>query len=1329
MKKLLSLILAFALMLSVLPVQAFAENEAQGSYNINIPAECWQDLAESNGLFDGFVMKQAMGDVGLFGTNAREYLTGVEQSVYDKLKAFIVKIANNGGLTETTFAPTDFEGLVYSWPTATDVLVAFESQVNMTDVWTALVHDCPYELYWFDKNRENASVGFTTHDDGTNVSITQFTVVLPVSINWRSTPGQSTTMTTDVSRVNQAVKNAKYIAEKYATADDYTKMEGFKNEICNIVSYKSNEITDGSFYVNNSSWQMINVFDGDHETNTVSYGYAKAFQYLCDISEFDNAQCYTIEGTVDGEEYMWNIVTMEDGKTYLVDVASYDTDMPGQYGQYWFAGYDDGGRWSSFEVNGRRYAYHSNNNLFDVELLILADKDYFYQPEGTLYSGQCGDNAHWLLNENGTLTIQGWGDMWSEYTINNTHSYLPPWHDYVKDIKNIVVKPGITSIGDYRFYLCQYAQTATIPDTVTSIGRMAFYSCMALKELSVPDSVIYLNEGSFGNCSSLEKITLSENITAIPDWLLNSAAVTEIVIPDGVTSIGLNAFYLCNNLKEVTLPASLNTISESAFYAYPENTIETVHYKGTEHQWAEIRIDKNNENLTNAYMHFDYDKDAVFNITAGQCENGQVILDKSTAKYEETVTVTAVPADRYQCTRILVNGAEIQGNTFVVHGDSVVTAQFIPVDAGVIAFGVCGDNLTWTLTGDYQLMISGTGKMTDYDSYSAVPWAEYAPEIKEIIIEDGAQTIGKYAFYGLSGLINVSVPQSVTAIYDYAFTNCAALAEINIPTSVKTIRDYAFKGCSSLKNIVIPEGITSVGMCTFQGCGSLEKVVIPDSVNGISWRAFSGCKSLKNIQFPKHSIHISAYAFEGCKSLETVNTYAENGNATFIDEYAFSGCTGLRTAKLAGVRYIGTGAFKNCTALEQVIINTDGVTRDIIQLSKICRNTFDGCRNLKTIYIPIEIKTIENSAFAGCTSLENVCYQGTKPQWQKIKVEPNNENLHRKETFFEAGQDGRTVPVYRLYHMQTAEHFYTRSANERDSMVAAGWIYEGHAFYSPLATGQAVYRLKNPTSGYHHYPYDEDEIKFMLSDGWIDEGFAWYSAKNFPGAMPIYRLYNINILTGVHHFTASEKEKAILLAEGWRNEGTAWYGFGSSAKPDVPDTPDTPVTPEQSPQPEITPSPDPGVPENPGDTPAYTYTVPAYRFENVVTGEQFFTVHRSEKEVLSATFGWKYTGVDFHLPGDGGQKVYRMMDPKTYYHHYTASQKEIETLKSQGWVYEGFAFYSAKDLPRALPVHRLFNLNARYGTHAYTVDDGLKNKLENQGWRYEGAGWYALAKP
>ncbi len=41
MKKLLSLILTAAIILSRVPVQAFAEGEAESSYNINISSESW----------------------------------------------------------------------------------------------------------------------------------------------------------------------------------------------------------------------------------------------------------------------------------------------------------------------------------------------------------------------------------------------------------------------------------------------------------------------------------------------------------------------------------------------------------------------------------------------------------------------------------------------------------------------------------------------------------------------------------------------------------------------------------------------------------------------------------------------------------------------------------------------------------------------------------------------------------------------------------------------------------------------------------------------------------------------------------------------------------------------------------------------------------------------------------------------------------------------------------------------------------------------------------------------------------------------------------------
>lgn len=1423
MKRLLSLLLCFTMAVSMVPSAAFAaDTPVYTSYEINIDSSEMEQLADAGLLFDGYVDRQFFGPVSFFGTNAREYLTAVEQSVYDKLKEFITYVASHGGSTETVFRPADFTGLVYSWPSGTDVLAEFEAQVNMTDVWTALVHDCPYELYWFDKNREGAMLGFTTGDDGTTVTITQVTVVLPVSVNWRSTPGLTTTMTTDVSRVNLAVKNAKYIADKYASADDYTKLDGFKNEICNIVSYNENEIVGGSFYVDNSSWQMINVFDGDHETNTVSAGYAKAFQYLCDLSTFTSAQCYTIEGFADDREYMWNIVTMEDGKTYLADVASCDEDMPGQYGQYWMAGYDDGGRWSAFVVNGRRYAYHSNNNLFDVELLILADKDYLYVPQGTAHYGQCGDNAYWFLDENGTLTIDGWGDIWSEFYTEDGQTAYAPWYYHRENVKVIDIQPGITSIPVQCFYMCQYATSATIPDTVTSVGEMAFYSCMELQELTIPDSVTHIDTAAFGNLKSIKKLTISKNITTIPDWAFAYCyQLEELVIPDGVTSIGEYGFYTCNNLTRVTVPSSVVSVGDYAFYAYPDYNIEEVYFKGSEAQWNSIATGQYNENLTGAYVHYEYDQNAVFTITAGQCKNGRVSVDKTSAQYGETVTVTATPDEHYQRVRIFVNDAEISGNTFTVRGNSTVTAQFIPVAEEVLAYGTCGDNVEWLLSSDNVLTISGSGKMTDYASSDAVPWAEYMPVIEQVVIRPGVTSIGKYAFNSLVSLTDVSVPETVTTVEAYAFYGCTSLETITLPDSITSMWGYTFQGCSSLKQITLPAKVSAVDFSMFKDCVNLETVVLPDSVNSIEFQAFSGCTSLKNIQLPQHGIFISKNAFSGCTSLESIRVYSDAEYRSFIDENAFYGCTALKTATV-DARYISNNAFGNCTALEEVIIDTE-----YSLLEKICQSAFAGCGALKTVHIPGTVKTVENSAFSGCTSLTDVYYGGSEAGWKAVVIESNNDPLKNANIIYDAtvhaiavtnpvnglvkpdrlsgatGEvvtvttvpdagyrlkyivvDGKriysnsftitgphtltavfekttsassrypaipdepdrsyvpqytyTIDVYRLYNVKTAEHYYTRDAAERDRMVADGWNYEGVAFKAPGDDGVPVYRLYSPVSRYHHYTYSKAEIHDMIDDGWIFKGFAWYSARNAEAAVPIYRLFSRHLHIGVHHYTASAEERDIIVKEGWRYEGTAWYGVNPHYAPEKPDVPVVTPAPTQQPTPrptpEVTPTPEPtpAPGTTPGvtpDGPSYTYTVPAYHFDNLVTGEQFYTKNEAERDVIMNTSGWAYKGVDFYLPGDAGEKVYRLLNPNTHYHHYTASQREIDALVAGGWIYEGFVWYSAKNMPDAIPAYRLFNQGASYGTHLYTVDAGVRESLENKGWRYEGVGWYGLPKP
>ncbi|MBQ9993532.1 MAG: leucine-rich repeat domain-containing protein, partial [Clostridia bacterium] len=76
------------------------------------------------------------------------------------------------------------------------------------------------------------------------------------------------------------------------------------------------------------------------------------------------------------------------------------------------------------------------------------------------------------------------------------------------------------------------------------------------------------------------------------------------------------------------------------------------------------------------------------------------------------------------------------------------------------------------------------------------------------------------------------------------FKDCSSLTDITIPDSVTRIFDWAFFGCSSLTGITIPDSVTSIGNLVFSSCSSLTYITIPDSVASIGYRAFDGCCSL-----------------------------------------------------------------------------------------------------------------------------------------------------------------------------------------------------------------------------------------------------------------------------------------------------------------------------------------------------------------------------------------------------------------------------------------------------------------------------------------------------
>lgn len=344
--------------------------------------------------------------------------------------------------------------------------------------------------------------------------------------------------------------------------------------------------------------------------------------------------------------------------------------------------------------------------------------------------------------------------------------------------------------------------------------------------------------------------------------------------------------------------------------------------------------------------------------------------------------------------------------------------------------GTCGDNLTWELSEDGTLTISGTGEMENWTSASYLPWSDIRDNIIDIRIQNGVTTIGTRAFYSCNNLISVIIPRSISNIGDYAFYSCDNMNDITIPSNVSKIGDNAFDSCVALEKIAFEEGIDEIGENAFDGCSKLNNVAIPGSVMHIGSFAFNDCDNLQNLELEEGITCIDTAAFNGCDTLQNVvlpSSITEMGNSIFancselyevkikdgitnISSYAFYYCSSLTEIAIPNsVIEIGSSAFYNCNSLNNVdlgnglevignsaftkcsnltditipksVITSDGAFRECNGLknviledgfSSIGSSMFRECNNLENITIPDSVTKIGASAFYNCTSLKNI---------------------------------------------------------------------------------------------------------------------------------------------------------------------------------------------------------------------------------------------------------------------------------------------------------------------------------------------------------------------
>ena len=116
--------------------------------------------------------------------------------------------------------------------------------------------------------------------------------------------------------------------------------------------------------------------------------------------------------------------------------------------------------------------------------------------------------------------------------------------------------------------------------------------------------------------------------------------------------------------------------------------------------------------------------------------------------------------------------------------------------------------------------------MSDYSSNTSTPWYTYRSTIQTVLLPNSITTIGRFAFYGCTGLTSVTIPNSVTSIGNSAFYGCTGLTSVTIPNSVTSIGNSAFSGCSGLTSVSIPNSVTSIGKYAFNNCSSLISVYL-----------------------------------------------------------------------------------------------------------------------------------------------------------------------------------------------------------------------------------------------------------------------------------------------------------------------------------------------------------------------------------------------------------------------------------------------------------------------------------------------------------------------
>lgn len=273
------------------------------------------------------------------------------------------------------------------------------------------------------------------------------------------------------------------------------------------------------------------------------------------------------------------------------------------------------------------------------------------------------------------------------------------------------------------------------------------------------------------------------------------------------------------------------------------------------------------------------------------------------------------------------------------------TANGNPNDSSATAIlsGYCGDHAEYVLYSNGDLFITGYGDMFDFtkrNDTEDVPYG-YTPwgkYLRSLYYDDDSNAY--------PNAIHVYIDADITSVGNYAFYAVEKLGSVTFERGTKCdlIGKYAFRGNPNMTSFYIPSKVTKINAFAFYGTG-LTSITIPNATTYIGDSAFAHTK-LKSITIPKSVKYLGSSVFDSCNSLISAN---------------------LSKSQIA---ILATGTFEDCTALKSISLP--------VKLKTISSDTFRNCRSLTSIIIPSNVTKIQKAAFYNTKNLKTMTIQSKK---------------------------------------------------------------------------------------------------------------------------------------------------------------------------------------------------------------------------------------------------------------------------------------------------------------------------------------------------------------